>query len=276
MAERYLVEKRAKKRAFERAAETYDAAAVLQREVARRLIERLEYVKQAPMVILDAGAGTGFASGELTARYPGSSVIALDIAHPMLRRARAGLLVCADIEQLPLKRESVGMVWSNLTLQWSNRPDFVFSEAARALQPGGLFLFSTFGPDTLKELRVAWRDADTHVNLFADMHDLGDLVVASGLVDPVMERETLTVTYSEVTDLMRDLKAIGAQNATFGRRKGLTGRAALERVQKNYEHFRRDGKLPATFEVIYAHAWKPETRLSSSGRPIIEIVPDRS
>jgi malonyl-CoA O-methyltransferase len=273
MARPYLVEKRVKRRAFERAARTYDAAAALQREVAQRLLERLDYVKFTPEVILDAGAGTGFGSRQLKSRYSHSSVIALDIAQPMLKLAQSSgaALVCADVEQLPLAPASVNMIWCNLTLQWSNAPESVFCEARRVLQPGGLYFFSTFGPDTLKELRAAWVDEHTHVNLFFDMHDLGDLLLSAGLSDPVMEREQLTVTYSDVTDLMRDLKAIGAQNATAGRRTGLTGRARLERVKENYERFRLDGKLPATFEVIFGHAWKPEARRSPSGKVVIEI-----
>lgn len=272
---RYFLDKRRARRDFERAAESYDAAAVVQREVSRRLIERLDFVAYRPNVILDAGAGTGFGSRELKARYPESKIIALDIARSMLTQTRRVdpdiSALCADIEHVPLKSGSIGMIWCNLTLQWSSAPDQVFAEARRTLQPGGLYLFSTFGPDTLKELRAAWRDEHTHVSSFFDMHDLGDLLLAAGLTDPVLERECLTATYSGVIELMRDLKAIGARNATFGRSRGLTGRAALERVKQNYERFRQDGKLSATFEVIYGHAWKTETRVSSSGQPVIEI-----
>lgn len=271
MADRYLIEKSLKRQAFERAAATYDAAAMVQREVARRLFERLDYVKHSPEVLLDAGAGTGYAIRELESRYPDSSVIALDIAKAMLKQIECDSLVCADIEQLPLKRAAVGMVWCSLALQWSNFPDKVFHEVERVLRPGGLYLFSTFGPDTLKELRAAWMDEHTHLHRFFDMHDLGDLLLAAGLCDPVMERESMTVTYSDVTDLMRDLKAIGAQNATAGRRMGLTGRARLKQVKENYERFRRKGKLPATFEVIYGHAWKPEARVTTDGRPVIPV-----
>jgi malonyl-CoA O-methyltransferase len=275
---RHLIDKKRARRAFERAASTYDAAAVLQREVGRRLMARLEYMKLAPKLIVDAGAGTALHTGALARRYPEAQVVALDIAHDMLKRASpAGVYrICADIEQLPLASKSTAIIFSNLVLQWINAPKNVFREAQRVLEANGLFLFSSFGPDTLQELREAWADRHTHVSSFYDMHDLGDMLIANGFDDPVMECERLTMTYSQVTDLMRDLKAIGASNATAGRPPGLTGKAALERVKRNYERLRADGKLPATFEVIYAHAWKREVRVSSSGRPIIEIVPDRS
>ena len=274
----YLIDKSRARLAFERAAPTYDAAAVLQREIGARLMARLDYVKPSPGVILDAGTGTGSGARQLCERYPNSRVIALDIARAMLERARASGadLVRGDIEKLPFAPGSLSMIFSNLVLQWSNVPAKVFREAKRALQPNGLFLFSTFGPDTLRELRLAWTDAHTHVSSFFDMHDLGDLLVASGLIDPVMECERVTMTYAEVADLMHDLKAIGARNATAGRAPGLTGKASLQRVKENYERFRSGGKLPATFEVIYAHAWKPEARVSSSGRAMIEIIPDRN
>lgn len=276
MADEFLIDKQLLRRSFERAAATYDEAAVLQREVGRRMLERLDYIKYRPRVILDAGCGTGAGGRELLLRYRSASVLALDIALSMLQRARGDrrwwqrlapfgarpplACVCGDIESLPLKSGSVGMIWSNLALQWSNSLGVVFDEMHRVLAPGGLVMFSTFGPDTLKELRAAYANLDghTHVNRFVDMHDIGDLLVHKGFATPVMDMEYVTFTYASATDLMRDLKAIGAHNVTLGRRRGLTGRAALEAVSRHYEKSRRDGRLPATFEVVYGHAWKPE------------------
>lgn len=286
------VDKRLVRRSFEQAAATYDAAAVLQNEVCRRMLERLEYIKLAPATILDAGSGTGNAVAGLLARYPRARVIALDLALGMVLRARArarrpwwrGILdpggprlaaVCGDIEQLPLAAGCAGLVWSNLALQWVNEPQKAFSEMHRVLEPGGLALFSSFGPDTLKELRAAFQGVDqhTHVHRFADLHDIGDRLVACGFADPVMDMEVVTLTYDDVRGLMRDLKAIGARNMTLGRPGGLGGKSLLERAARNYEPFRRDGKLPATFEVIYGHAWKPMPRVSPTGRPVIDIKP---
>ena len=288
MDEPFHLDRPALRHAFERAADTYDAAAVLQNEVGRRMLGRLDFIKQAPAAILDAGCGTGTALAALAQRYPKARLIALDIALGMVERARARTprwrrmlgeaapgALCADIESLPLAAGSCGMVWSNLVLQWCNDPMKAFAEMRRVLAPGGLLMFSTFGPDTLKELRTAYEGTDrhVHVNRFIDMHDLGDMLVRCGFADPVMDMEQLTLTYSAVRDLMRDLKAIGARNIMRGRPAGLFGKAAFAAVAQRYETYRRDGKLPATFEVVYGHAWQPQPRVSPSGRPVIDIKP---
>jgi malonyl-CoA O-methyltransferase len=181
--------------------------------------------------------------------------------------------VCADLERLPLAQESLGLVWSNLALQWVNDLPRAFAEMHRVLVPGGLLMFSTLGPDTLKELRRAYEGTDgrTHVSRFVDMHDIGDMIVGAGYADPVMDMEQITLTYADVRALMRDLKAIGARNATLGRPGGLSTKSALRAVERNYEAYRKDGKLPATFEVIYGHAWKPEARLGPGGHRVIEL-----
>jgi malonyl-CoA O-methyltransferase len=280
------LDKRAVRRAFDRAAATYDAAAVLQREVLGRMLERFDYLKLAPATVLDAGCGTGAALPALRSRYPRAQLVALDLALAMTSRAiartprwerwlgKAAGGACGDLEALPFRDSAFGLVWSNLTLQWCD-PERAFAEVRRTLAPGGLFMFSTFGPDTLKELRAAFAAADghAHVNRFIDMHDLGDLLVHAGLANPVMDMETITVTYADVTDVMRDLQAIGARNANADRPAGLTGRRALAAVRDGYERFRTEGRLPATFEVVYGHAWKPEPRKSATGRPVIDIKP---
>ena len=282
------LDKRLARRSFEQAAATYDAAAVLQNEVCRRMLGRLDYIRADPAVILDAGSGTGNALPGLLARYPRARVIALDLALAMARRSRARLpwwksllggarlaAVCGDIERLPLASGSAGLIWSNLALQWMAEPQRAFAEMHRVLAPGGLLLFASFGPDTLKELRAAFQGVDrhTHVHRFIDLHDVGDMLVAGGFADPVMDMEVVTLTYAGVRELMRDLKAIGARNMTRGRRAGLSGKSLLEGVARNYESFRRDGRLPATFEVVYGHAWKPLPRTSPTGRPVIDIKP---
>ena len=291
------VDPRAVRRAFARAAATYDAAAVLQREVGTRMASRLDYIKVAPRVILDAGCGTGEAVGELAVRYAGSRVVALDAALPMVeaareraRRARslfrrllpdalgrgrhaAPHFVCGDVNMLPLPGVAFDMVWSNLALQWVNDLPRAFAETRRVLKVGGLFTFTTFGPDTLKEIRAAFARADghTHTNRFIDMHDIGDLLVAAGFADPVLDMEQLTLTYADAGALMRELKAIGATNATRGRPHGLMGRRRWQRALSAFEAMRREGRIPATFEVVYGHAWKGEPRLSAEGHPIVKL-----
>lgn len=268
----YLIDKKRMRESFGRAAASYDAAAVMQREVFERMYARLDLVKLAPQCILDAGCGTGAGTARLAQRYKSSRVLALDIAPPMLQRAAAHRpwharftgsrqsFVCADIEALPLAERSVDLVWSNLAIQWCNDLDRAFGELHRTLRPEGLLMFSTFGPDTLMELRAA-ASADpgyTHVSRFLDMHDIGDAMVRAGFADPVVDMERFTLTYEDVRGLMRDLKAIGAHNATEGRRRGLEGKSFLHSLTENYERFRSEGRLPATYEVIYGHAWKAE------------------
>ncbi|NCA70220.1 MAG: malonyl-[acyl-carrier protein] O-methyltransferase BioC [Sphingobacteriia bacterium] len=268
------IDKRRARRNFEQAAERYDSVAILQREIADRLIERLDYVRIQPRLVLDLGAGTGYGIDLLRRRYRRARVIALDFAHPMLLRARRRggwlarpLCVCADAESLPLADGSIDLIVSNATLQWCNDLDRTFAECLRVLRPGGLLLFNTFGPDTLKELRSAWSqvDAASHVSPFIDMHDIGDALVRARFADPVMDAEQMILTYSEVGALMADLKILGASNATAERSRGLTGRARLAALSEAYECHRRDGRLPATYEVVYGLAWVPEQKPISDG-----------
>lgn len=289
MSDPFALDKRLARRSFERAAATYDAAAVLQNDICRRMLARLDYIKLDPALVLDAGSGTGNAVAGLTSRWPRARLVALDLALAMARRSRSrrpwwqrafgggGRLaaVCGDIERLPLASGSAGLVWSNLALQWMAEPRTALVEMHRVLAPGGLLLFSSFGPDTLKELRAAFEGVDghTHVHRFMDMHDVGDRLIEAGFADPVMDMEVMTLTYAGVRALMRDLKAIGARNVTRGRGSGLAGKERLARMERNYEAFRRDGKLPATFEVVYGHAWKPQPRMSPTGHPVIDIKP---
>jgi malonyl-CoA O-methyltransferase len=270
------------RRSFGRAAAGYDAAAVLQARVRDELLDRLDVVRLEPAMVLDLGAGTGEASLALKRRYRRSEIVALDLSPGMLRQAtrRQTLLrrfrrVCADAAALPLRAASADLVLSSLMLQWCNDPDAVFRECRRVLRPGGLLSFATFGPDTLVELRRAWGAADghTHVNRFIDMHDLGDALVRAGLAEPVLDVERIRLTYDSVRDLMGDLKAIGAHNANAGRPRGLTGKGALARMTAAYEDFRRDGRLPATYEVVYGQAWCPAGSPRDTGTPGEVTVP---
>lgn len=253
------------RRSFDRAAATYDAAAVLHTEVRDNLLARLELMALIPRVVVDAGAGTGHASKALIRRYPKATIIALDASQRMLQAAgrqqpwlRRFARVCADAEQLPLADGSVDLILSNLMLQWCN-PDAVFAEFRRVLAPQGLLSFSTLGPDTLRELRSAWAavDSHTHVNQFIDMHDIGDALVRAGFASPVLDVEHYTLNYLDVQRVAADLKATGAHNATLGRARGLTGRRQFAALQAAYETFRQDGRLPATYEVVFGHAWTP-------------------
>lgn len=253
------------RRAFDRASNSYDDAAVLQKEVCIRLLEKLDYIKLSPHTILDAGVGTGEAVTPLMKRYKKSRLVALDLSERMLAKARQheGLLrkpeqVCADIEHLPFSDDSFELIFSSLTLQWCNDLQTTLKDLLRILSPGGLLLFTTFGPDTLKELRACWQQVDdaVHVNQFTDMHDIGDGLLQAGFADPVMESETITVNYTSVDKLMADLRAIGANVTAEGSRAGLTAPSVLNRLRQAYDAYRTGTLLPASYEVVYGHAWK--------------------
>ncbi len=260
----YIARQRVR-RAFDRAASTYDAAAVLQHEVCQRLLERLQCVKLDPRRILDAGTGTGEAIRPLQKMYRRADLVALDISEQMLQQAakraswfRPSVQVCADIEALPFADNSFDLVFSSLSMQWCNDPDAALQNFMRVLKPGGLLMFTSFGPDTLKELRASWQqvDAAVHVNQFIDMHDIGDALVRARFADPVMEAEVIRVQYEKVDGLLADLRAIGANVTASGHRRGLLTASSLQRLRDAYESCREAGRLPASYEIIYGHAWK--------------------
>lgn len=280
-ADEFSLDRAAVRKAFDKAAPDYDAAAVLQREVGERLLERLELTSIAPGRVLDVGCGTGRPTRTLVQRYPAAQVVGVDLAPNMLKFARRrpwyvpwqkqARFVCADAQALPFATQGFDLIYASLILQWCEDLDATLLEWRRLLKPHGLLLFSTLGPDTLKELRAAWHEVDgyNHVNRFLDMHDVGDALIRAGFVEPVMDVEHLTMTYSDAPALMCDLKRIGAHNVTAGRGRGLTGRGRLAALEGAYEKWRRDGRLPATYEVVYGTAWAPKfmpTAAFSRGR----------
>jgi malonyl-CoA O-methyltransferase len=265
-------------------ATAYDQAAVLQREVATRMAERLSYLKLAPQRIIDIGARTGFGTRLVQQHFPQASVMALDSeAHILAQGFPAGaswkrllglggnefICSCADFAQLPLRNASVDMLWSNLALHYHD-PDAMFKEAQRVLKPGGLLMFSLFGPDTLKELRTASSGAS--MKRLIDMHDVGDVLSHNGFTAPVMDMETITLTYSALPDLLQDLHHTGEAFLLPEILRDEANQTARSTVAQQYEAFRAEGKLPATYEIVYGHAWNNEgKKLSQDGRQIIEF-----
>lgn len=270
----YIIDRRNVAHAFDGAAKGYDKVSLLQQTVADRLDESFDLVKINPVSILDIGSGTGYGSRKLKQRFKKAKIHQCDISGEMLKAARErspkyfskNHFICADAAQMPIAENQFDLVFSNLMLQWCNDLDQVFAEVKRILKPGGVFLFASFGPDTLKELRESWlqADDDIHVNAFVDMHDIGDSLVRNGMDAPVLSVEHIVLTYNDCKQLMHELKNIGAHNVNKGRRKTLTGKERLNKVISHYETFRADNRLPATYEVVYGHAWRPHQERSGS------------
>jgi len=265
------------RKAFDEAVESYDEAAVLQKEVCKRLLEKLDAVRLAPKWVLDAGTGTGEAVKPLQKKYKKAEVVLFDLSEAMLQKAvKQGALfrkphqVCGNIESLPFSDQSFDLLFSNLAMQWCNDLGAALTEFKRVLKPGALLQFATFGPDTLKELRASWQkvDAAVHVNNFIDMHDIGDGLLQAGFAEPVMESEIITVNYKEVDTLMQDLRDIGANVTANGHRQGLLTRNMLKQLRKAYEVYRQNDVLPASYEIVYGHAWVAEMKDKTVSRDI--------
>ncbi|MBI1905969.1 MAG: methyltransferase domain-containing protein [Rhodocyclales bacterium] len=278
------------RRRFARAAATCGEAAVLAREVARRMDERLDYIRIEPRRILDVGCGDGTDLERLAQRYPAAQRVGVDFALPMLERVAKNhngllsrllrrhppspLLAGADACALPFGHASFSLAWSNLMLNWLTDPAPALAEFHRVLEVGGLLMFSTLGPDTLRELRNALPDHyGERVHRFIDMHDIGDALIKAGFADPVMDMEVLTLTYATIDDLLRDLRLSGCTNASTARPRGLAGKAGWHAARAALEGLRQDARLPITFEVVQGHAWKAAPKTIADGRSVVHFQP---
>jgi malonyl-CoA O-methyltransferase len=264
-------------RQFGQRAARFGAHDAVLREVERRLVERLDVIRITPERIVDVGCGAGSGRALLQARYRRASWIGIDVSEPMLARAGpsrswAARLkaigaplaapVCADAGALPLADAVADLVYSNLMLHWHPQPHTLFPEFRRVLRTEGLLLFSCFGPDTLKEVRAACAQALPQARPlpFVDMHDFGDMLVASGFANPVMDVESLRLTYATPQALLRELRVLGG-NPRDDRPQALPSsrqcRALLAALDARRD---REGRIAVTVEVAYGHAWKPQPR----------------
>ncbi len=286
----FSIDRRLARQRFGQHAQDADAAGFLAREIAQRMAERLVYIKHAPTRLLDLGCGHGRDFALLGERWPAAERIGIDFAAPLLALARGERgflqrllgaarradprLVCADAEALPLAHASVQMIWSNLMLNWLADPLPAIREMHRVLEVGGMLMFATLGPDTLRELRAAMpAGIGERVHRFIDMHDLGDCLIQAGFSEPVMDMETITLAYTDFDALLADLRRAGATNASIARPRGLAGRAGWARAREAYERLRKDGRLPASIEIIYGHAWKAAPKQIADGRAVIHFEP---
>jgi malonyl-CoA O-methyltransferase len=278
---------------FSNAADTYDAAAVVQQEICQRALERLQMIKLQPQTILDIGSGTGKSVRGLQTRFPESQVIASDIAMPMLlhtQQTQTVQTVCCDAEQLSIADKSVDLIFSTSTFQWCENLNQVFMECSRVLKDDGVLVFTTFGPDTLRELRQSWAQVDEqkHVHGFIDMHHIGDLLLANYYADPVVDMELITLEYPTARQLLRDLKETGSRgkfatghavddaagDSSFA--AGLMGKNKFRQFESAYEGYRQDnGLLPASYEVIYGYARKAPHNKNTQSNDEVRISIDQ-
>lgn len=270
------LDKKQIQKSFSRAASSYADAAVVQQHVAEQIIQRLQFIKLEPQTVIDLGAGPGDLSLQLQTQYPEAKVYALDFAWGMAQAAKEQGLhsVCADAYQLPLATNSVDCVVSHCMLQWCDDYVQVLQEVKRVLRPQGLFLFSTLGPDTFQELRASWAHVDDriHVHDFIDMHHIGDELLRTQFVDPVMDCEFVTLHYSELKKVWQDLRATGVQNRSQQRMRGLLGKHAWQQFCDAYAGYcTAEGKYPLTYEIIYGHAWASDTQLQTHDADTNEI-----
>ncbi len=256
----FRLDKRWVSRSFGKAALNYDELAVLQRKIGNKLLSELDNISLDSLTILDVGAGTGFLMNKLIERN--ATVLALDIAPEMLTLARkasfnAGNYICGDAELLPVKDATIDIVFSNFALQWCTNIDAVFTGFKRVLKPGGLILFSSFGPKTLQELRAAWEQIDdySHVNSFLSKSNLNLGMISAGLSGGTIQSELLTICYPSVLDLMRELKGIGANNMTENRPRSLMGKNKFNRMTAAYEKLMSDKSVYTSFEILLGKAY---------------------
>ncbi|MBT8443904.1 MAG: methyltransferase domain-containing protein [Gammaproteobacteria bacterium] len=267
------------RRGFERAAAGFDEHDFLHREIRERLLERLAAVRIEPRLVIDLGAGTGAATAALEKRFPAATIVPIDLTRAMLAAGGATRnALCADAAQLPLPDASADVVFSNLMLHHCPDPAAVLAEGRRVLRSPGLLLFTTFGPDSLLELGRAWATADrfSHISPFADMHNIGDSLVRAGFAEPVIDSQVLTITYGAVESLTTDLRNAGSSNATPDRNRGLTGRAAAQRLHDACRaQAGADGRIPITLDIVFGIAWAGEDRPRRSPGGPVEIPLER-
>ena len=252
------------RRTFDRVASRYDEHAALEQEVAARLMERLEFTRLSPQRIVDLGCGTGQACVELKNRFSEAEVIGLDSSRSMLMQLqqRSGVhgpqkAVCADMSALPLADQSSDLLFSNLAMLWCPDPIAVFAELRRVLAPGGMLLFSSFGPGTFRELGSAGSEADgiAQSEDFADILQLGDALMAAGFSQPVMDTERITVSYPDIDSLIGELDATGSFSLL---QAGSSLTATKLRLEDVCEPYRVEGRYPVTYEIVFGAAFGPD------------------
>jgi len=260
----------------DRAAVNFDEFDFLFREVADRLADRLLDITRAFPVALELGCHTGGLKRVLAGRGKIETLVQCDLSENMARRANE-LAVIADEEVLPFEGPCFDLVLSNLSLHWVNDLPGALAQANRCLKPDGLFLGAILGGDTLHELRDCLMQAELRLcggfsprlSPFAQVRDVGALLQRAGFSLPVTDSDVITVTYQNAFQLMSDLRGMGETEATFARPKQFTRRELFLQAANLYQerYGTIDGRISATFEVIYMHGWSPHDSQQKPLRP---------
>lgn len=262
---------------FDEVAADYDRAAVLVYEVGQRMLERLDFIRINPHTLLDLGAGTGKITHLLEKRYRDTNIFTTDIADAMLKKAKRHArwfskqcFICTDAESLPFAEHSFDFIFSNIALPWCHNLEIALQEIYRVLRPDGLFMFSLFGPDTLSELQACWGQATTH---FPDIRDIGDSLVRTKFLDPVLDVEKFLLTYASFDQLIQEIHHRGEQSLVITQATALNMQQ-LQTLATTYEIYRnQQNTLPVTYEIICGHAWKASSNKKVSASQQETLIP---
>ncbi len=261
-----MIDKEYKRKVFDRHASTYDLYSSLQNNISDKLFKKLDLIQINPNLILDLGCGTGRNGRMMKEKYQNIKIINYDFSVNMLKEAKKNQykmlnnksnFVCGDIEKLAFSENTFDVIWSTSSLQWCNNLSDTFNKAKVILKPGGLFIFSTFGPNTLFELRNITKKISNYqkTNNFLDAFSIREKLINEGFVDPVIDSEEFCLAYKDINKLFLDLRKIGATSGFKKRNIGLSGKSFLKLIIDGYKEYSYDGIFPATYEALYGYAW---------------------
>ena len=263
-------------KSFDAKSSSYDEYSFVQKEVSERMIKRLKFLKSKPLNILDIGCGTGYLSNLISRHLPNSNIVCMDFSYEMVSQCKNKNIklepLVADAEYMPFKTSTFDLVISSFTLHWCQQIDKIFSDIFRILKNNGNFMFTTVGPDTLKELRDAYKLIDNyeHINTFDDMHTYGDILLSSGFHDPVMDVERLIIEYKNFNEVLQSLRKTGASTVIYNKSK-FTAKKSLKNLERYYKKNNKNGLFPVTYEMIYGVAWKRSTQNPINNEVVIPI-----
>ena len=261
-----MIDKEYKRKVFDRHAKTYDEYSSLQNKISDNLFKKLDLIEVRPSLILDLGCGTGRNGRILKEKYQNIRLINYDFSINMLQEAKKNQhkilgtkseFICGDIEELSFSENTFDVIWSTSSLQWCNNLSDIFKKAKVILKPGGLFIFSTFGPNTLFELRNITKKISNYqkTNNFIDALSITEKLINEGFIDPFVDSEEFCLSYKDISKLFLDLRKIGATSGFKNRNIGLSGKSFLKLIIDGYKEYSYDGIFPATYEAIYGYAW---------------------